>query len=68
MATKRETKTRQKHADIYKEYQRLLSEEYKGIAQYLNRKFMYDQIAEKLRCSSEHVRKVINKMNQSQEA
>jgi hypothetical protein len=63
MVRKRETKTQQKHADIYQEYLRSLEEcENLGPRYVLNKKDLYVAIAEKFRCSSEHVYRVINEM------
>jgi Mor family transcriptional regulator len=63
MVRKRETRTQQKHADIYQEYLNGLAEhENLGPRYVLNKKDLYEVIAEKFRCSSGHVYKVINRM------
>jgi Mor family transcriptional regulator len=68
MVKKRETRTQQKHADIYQEYLNALAE-YKNLGPryVLNKKDLYEAIAERFRCTSGHVYKVINKMLKGRE-
>lgn len=63
MNQKRETKTAQRHADIYNEFL-VMCKELKPANRHLtlSMKQIYSDIAEKFRYSPEHVYRVINKM------
>lgn len=59
MDMKRQTKTEERHWDIYEEYNKMMKD-YKEVGPYLDKRFIYEQVAEKCRCSGEHVRKIVN--------
>jgi translation initiation factor 2 beta subunit (eIF-2beta)/eIF-5 len=67
MAQQRETRTNQRHADIYSEFLRACAELSPSNKHFtLNMKQIYSDIAERFHYSPEHVYKVVNKMMKQQ--
>lgn len=63
----RQTKTRERHRDIYAQYE-LILKQYGKDAPYLDKGYLYEQVAEICRCSSEHVRRVVHEMLKSHDS
>ena len=72
MGNKRITRTSEKHADIYEEYENVLRDysnlqtpegkSLKSVAPVAKRTFIYDIVAEKCKCSTGHVQQVVCKI------
>lgn len=72
MGNKRITRTSEKHAEIYEEYESVLKDYSKlqtpdgrllrSMTPYANRTFLYEIVAEKCKCSTGHVQQVVCKI------